>query len=138
MVIWTVWLSPPAEKVTEPLVRAADFCGVRSGKDCDKWAACGLHPAAAAKICAPILEESPLSLECRVREVVELGSHHMFLADIVAIDVEDGLIDREGKLHLSGARLAAYAHGEYFSLGKPLGTFGFSVRKKPAKKRRLQ
>ena len=84
----------------------------------------------------PLVAQSPLALECRVREMLELGSHHMFLADIVAVDVDEGLVDREGKLHLDRAGLAAYAHGEYFELGKSLGTFGFSVRKKPPKRRR--
>lgn len=113
---------------------AADFCGVRSGREVDKFAACGLTPQAASAVSAPLLAESPLSIECRVRQVLELGSHHMFLADVVAVDVEERLVDRQGKLHLERAGLAAYAHGAYFALGAPLGTFGFSVRKKPRRR----
>ena len=119
---------------TQELVPAADFCGVRSGREVDKFAACGLTPQAASAVSAPLLAESPLSIECRVRQVLELGSHHMFLADVVAVDVEERLVDRQGKLHLERAGLAAYAHGAYFALGAPLGTFGFSVRKKPRRR----
>ena len=114
---------------TRALIRAADFCGVKSGRDTDKFAVCKLHAAAASAIEAPILEESPLSLECRVVQKIELGTHDMFLAEIVAVDVEDTLIDKQGRLHLSSANLAAYSHGEYFALGEKLGSFGFSVRK---------
>ncbi len=121
---------------TQQLVPAADFCGVRSGRDLDKFAACGLTTQAASEVGAPLLAESPLSIECRVRQVLELGSHHMFLADVVAVDVEESLVDSQGGLHLERAGLAAFAHGAYFALGKPLGTFGFSVRKKPKRRRR--
>ena len=112
------------------LIRAADYCGVHTGRKVNKFEKCGLHAVKAAKVSCPILEESPLSLECRVIDVLELGSHHMFLADIVAIDVEETLVDAEGKLHLERAGLAAFAHGEYFELGKRIGTFGFAVKKK--------
>lgn len=121
---------------TTELVRAVDFCGVRSGRTEDKFAACGLTKAAASRVDCPIIEECPLSLECRVTDEIPLGSHHMFLADIVAVDVDARLLDREGKLHLDRAGLLAYAHGEYFALGKKLGSFGYSVRKKPAAKGR--
>ena len=121
---------------TAALVRATDFCGVRSGRDLDKFSACGLTPEASGKVSAPSVAECPLSLECVVRQVLPLGSHDMFLAEIVAVGVDPSLVDRAGKLHLGSAGLAAYAHGEYFALGKCLGTFGFSVRKKPAAKRR--
>ena len=120
---------------TTALVRAADFCGVRSGRDLDKFAACKLTPEAAAEISAPLIAESPLSLECRVERLLELGTHHMFLAKIVAIDVDPKLVDKAGRLNLGAAGLAAYAHGEYFELGRQIGTFGFSVRKKPARKK---
>ena len=117
---------------TVGLVRAADFCGVRSGRELDKFAHCGLTPVPASEVSAPLIEQSPLSLECRVKQILPLGSHEMFLSEIVAVDEQ--LVDREGKLHLSRAGLAAYAHGEYFALGERLGTFGFSVRKKPPRK----
>ena len=116
---------------TRQLIRAADFCGVRSGRELDKFAAMGLHPVPAFQLSCPLLEEGPVNLECRVSDVVHLGSHDMFLADIVAVDVEEALLDKNGKLCLERCQLAAFAHGEYFSLGESLGTFGFSVRKKP-------
>lgn len=116
------------------LVKAADFCGVRSGKEIDKFAHCGLTPIAADEVSAPIIAECPLCMECRVTEVVPLGSHDMFLADILAVHVDEALVDEAGKLHLDRANLAAFAHGEYFELGKKLGGFGFSVRKKTKKK----
>ena len=115
---------------TGALVRAADFCGVRSGKDLDKFEAVHLHPQKAEKISAPLLAESPLSLECRVVKALPLGSHEMFLAEIVAVQVDASLVDENGRLNLGKGNLAAYAHGEYFALGKRIGTFGFSVKKR--------
>lgn len=115
------------------LVRAADFCGIHTGKKVKKFERCGLHPEPASEVRCPMIAESPMSLECRVTDVIELGSHHMFLADIVAVDVDESLIDKEGKLRLDQAGLAAFAHGEYFELGKKIGTFGFSVKKKKKK-----
>lgn len=115
---------------TEELVRAADFCGVRSGKDMDKLEVCGLHTERASRVSVPLLSESPVSLECRVTDVVPLGSHDMFVADIVAVDVDEALIDGDGRLMLERAHLIAYAHGDYYALGRRLGDFGFSVRKK--------
>lgn len=112
------------------LIRAADTCGVLTGAKVDKFAKCGLHKAKASKLDCPIIEESPLSLECKVTDIIPMGSHDMILADIVAIDVDEALVDSEGKLHLDRAGLAAFAHGEYFALGKKIGSFGFSVRKK--------
>ena len=112
------------------LVKAADFCGMYTGKKVDKFAKCGLTKGEASQVSCPIIEECPLTLECKVTDVIELGSHHMFLADIVAVDVDDTLVDEKGKLRLDKAGLAAYAHGEYFELGKKLGTFGFSAKKK--------
>ena len=116
---------------TESLVRAADFCGVRSGKDVNKWKETGLTPLAAPETGCPMIAESPLSLECQVTDVIPLGSHDMFLADILSVQVDPHLIDKAGRLCLDRAKLAAYAHGEYFALGEKLGSFGFSVRKKP-------
>ena len=116
------------------LVRAADFCGMYTGAKVDKFARLGLHPLASQKVGAPSIEECPLSLECRVFEVKELGSHDMFLADIVAVTVDERLLDEKGKLHLERAELAAYAHGDYFALGRRLGNFGFSAVKKKKKR----
>ncbi|MBO5939398.1 MAG: flavin reductase family protein [Clostridia bacterium] len=112
------------------LIRVADYCGVYTGKKVNKFEKCGLHAEPASAVKCPILAESPLSLECRVTDIIPLGSHEMFLADIVAIDVDESLLDGDGKLHLDRAGLAAFAHGEYFELGKKIGTFGFSVKKK--------
>ena len=115
---------------TASLVRAADFCGVRSGRDIDKFEAMNLHAAPALELDdTPTIAESPVSIECRVTDIIPLGTHDMFLADIVSVDVADELIV-DGALRLDRAGLAAYAHGEYFALGKKLGDFGFSVRKK--------
>ena len=121
---------------TASLVRDIDFCGVRSGCDVDKIAATGLQLSPSFKVSPPTVDKSPLSLECRVSQVIPLGSHDMFLADIVAVGVEERLVDAKGKLHLEGCRLLGYAHGEYYELGQKLGSFGYSVRKKPAPKRR--
>ncbi|MBQ9132009.1 MAG: flavin reductase family protein [Clostridia bacterium] len=118
---------------TRELVRAADWCGVYTGAKVDKFTRCRLTKESANEISCPLIAESPLSLECRVTDVIPLGSHDMFLADIVAVDVDEELLDSDGKLHLSRAGLVAYAHGEYFELGKRLGSFGFSVAKKKNK-----
>lgn len=114
--------------VSRPLLRACDWCGVRSGRDGDKFAAAGLTRAPASKIAAPLVAESPVNLECRVTQVLELGSHHMFLAEIVAVDVEESLLDGSGKLCLDRAELIHYTHGEYFAQGEKLGSFGYTVR----------
>ena len=115
---------------TAELVRTADSCGVYTGRKVDKFSKYGLTKAEAFEVAAPVIGESPLSLECRVTDMIPLGSHDMFIADIVAVDVDETLLDKEGKLHLDRAHLAAFAHGEYFELGKRIGTFGFSVKKK--------
>lgn len=115
---------------TKELVRAADTCGVFTGRKVNKFEKCKLTTVPAQEINCPILESSPLVLECRVADKIPLGSHDMFLADIVAVDVEDSLIGEDGKLHLERANLIAYAHGEYYELGKKLGSFGYSVAKK--------
>lgn len=120
---------------TKSLVRAADFCGVRSGRDHDKFALCHLTPEPAELVSAPLIAESPLSLECRVQQILPLGSHHLFLAEILAVRVEESLIGADGKLRLDRAGLIAYTHGEYFALGEQLGSFGYSVRKKTKKRR---
>lgn len=123
---------------TAALTRAVDRCGVKSGREEDKFQTCRLTPVAAFQVAPPLIAESPLSLECRLAAVQPLGSHDMFLADIVAVAAEEELLDAKGRLTLEKAGLLAYAHGEYFELGKRLGTFGFSVRKqkKPPGRRR--
>lgn len=112
------------------LIKAADYCGMYTGAKVDKFEKCGLTRAEASEVSCPIIAECPLSLECKVTDVIPMGSHDMFLADIVAVDVDEELIDKDGKLHLDKAGLAAYAHGEYFELGKKIGYFGFSAVKK--------
>ena len=121
---------------TEAIVKATDLCGVKSGRDTDKFQLAGLTAEPSNLVAAPGIAECPISLECKVREVTSLGSHDMFLADIVAVDVDPKYVDEKGALHMEKAGLLAYAHGAYFGLGKQLGTFGFSVRKKPLKKGR--
>ncbi len=112
------------------IIRSIDFCGVRSGRDVNKFEACHLTPETATAVKCPMVAESPVSLECRVTKVIPLGSHDMFLAEIVAVNVSEALVDDAGKLHLEKAALAAYSHGDYFSLGKKIGSFGYSVKKK--------
>ena len=116
---------------TASLARATDWCGVRSGRDYDKFAEMGLTAEAAAVVKAPIVAESPVSIECRVKQIVPLGSHDMFIADVVNVLVDEEYINPEtGKLELERADMIAYSHGEYFRLGKAIGHFGWSVRKK--------
>lgn len=123
---------------TASLVRKADFCGVRSGRDVDKFAECQLTAVPALELeDTPMIAESPIALECRVTEIIPLGTHDMFLADIVAVDVDDSIVNESGALRIEKADLAAYAHGQYFALGKKLGSFGFSVKKK-SKSRRVK
>lgn len=121
----------------QELVRHADTCGVFTGRKVDKFARCGLTKEPSAFLSCPLIAEAPLSLACRVTDIIPMGSHDMFLADIVGVEVDPALIDPSGKLCLDRANLAAYLHGEYYALGKSLGTFGFSVKKKtkrPVKK----
>lgn len=115
---------------TEKLARAADWCGVRSGRDVDKWKETGLTRGKAKKLqYAPVIQESPVNLECKVCEVKELGSHHMFLAEVLAVQADERYMKKDGKFELNASGLLAYSHGEYFSLGKALGRFGWSVKK---------
>ena len=117
---------------TEKLKKATDWCGVKSGRDVEKWEAMHLTQGKASKLqYAPIIEECPVNIECTVTEVKELGSHHMFLAKVEAVQVGEEYLDEKGRLQLGKAGLLAYSHGEYLTLGKSLGTFGWSVRKKP-------
>lgn len=116
---------------TASLARATDWCGVRSGRDYDKFAEMGLTAEAAAVVKAPIVAESPVSIECRVKQIVPLGSHDMFIADVVNVLVDEEYINPDtGKLELERADMITYSHGEYFRLGKAIGHFGWSVRKK--------
>lgn len=116
--------------VTKDLVFAADYCGVRSGRDVDKFARLNLTEQPSKHIQVPGIAESPLNLECRTTQVLPLGSHDMFLAEILGVTVDERYMDQNGKFHLNDAGLVAYSHGEYFELGKRLGKFGFSVAKK--------
>ena len=115
---------------TERLAKATDWCGVRSGRDADKWKETGLTRGKAERLqFAPVIEECPVNKECRVTEVKELGSHHMFLAEVLAVQAEEECMREDGKFELNSAGLIAYSHGEYFSLGESHGRFGWSVKK---------
>ena len=115
---------------TEEMVRAVDLCGVKTGRKTDKFKLTGLTTKCGSTINTPVIEQSPLCLECRVQQEIKLGTHNVFIADIVAVDVANELLDKNGRLELEKAGLIAYSHGEYFGLGKKLGSFGYSVRKK--------
>lgn len=122
---------------TRALCRATDWCGVRSGRDYDKFKEMGLTAVWAKHVQAPLVAESPVAIECRVKQVLELGTHDMFIAEVVGVEVDPQYIDPEtGKFHLEKADLVAYSHGAYYTLGEQLGTFGYSVRKRPAVERR--
>ncbi len=112
------------------IVRSIDFCGVKSGKTVDKFSACRLTREKASVVSCPMVAESPVSIECKVTQVIPLGSHDMFMADIVAVNIDERYIDEKGKFHIEKCALAAYAHGQYFALGKKIGSFGYSVKKK--------
>ncbi|MCQ2521822.1 MAG: flavin reductase family protein [Lachnospiraceae bacterium] len=116
--------------VGKDLVEAVDYCGVKSGRDTDKWADMKLTKLASEKVAAPSVAESPVSIECKVKQVLELGSHDMFIAEVVAVTVDDKYMDETGKFHFADAKPVAYSHGEYYSLGENLGKFGYSVKKK--------
>ena len=111
------------------LVRATDYCGIYTGAKVNKFEKCKLTAIPSSAVAVPTIEEAPLALECRVREIIPLGTHDMFLADIVATTVRDELLDEAGKLCLDRADLVAYSHGTYYTLGDPLGNFGFSAVK---------
>lgn len=119
---------------TSAMVRQTDLCGVRSGAQHDKFRLSGFHKCPASMISAPLIEESPLSLECRVVDAKPLGSHDMFIAEILCTDVDEKYLDSKGKINLQQSGIMAYSHGEYFSLGRKLGSFGYSVAKKKKKK----
>ncbi len=116
---------------TADMARATDWCGVRSGRDYDKWKETGLTPVEGVKVGCPHIAESPLSIECRVKEIVHLGSHDMFIADVLAVLADETLLDAEtGAFQLGNAGLLNYSHGQYYAQGQPLGRFGWTVAKK--------
>ena len=119
---------------TKNLARAADWCGVRSGREYDKFEQMGLTPQKSSKVSAPGIAESPVNIECRVKQIVELGTHDLFIADVLCVTVDESLLDDKNRLDLGKAKLVAYSHGEYFMLGERLGKFGYSVAKKKNKK----
>jgi flavin reductase (DIM6/NTAB) family NADH-FMN oxidoreductase RutF len=114
--------------------RATDQCGVLSGRDVDKFLKTGLTSAPSKEVRPPVIAECPINIECRVRQHIDLGSHTLFLAEILAVQVSSRLITASGRLALEKAKLIAYSHGHYYTLGKELGHFGFSVRKHPIRK----
>ncbi len=119
---------------TESMTRATDFCGVRSGRDADKWEVCGFTKEEAKEISCPLIAESPVSIECRVKSSVPLGSHTMFIAEVLAVHADEQYMGGDGAFDLDLADPIVYSHGVYRGLGKKLGTFGYSV-KKPARKK---
>lgn len=114
----------------ESLVQACDYCGVVSGRDVDKFAKTGLTPIPMEHVHAMGIDESPVNMECKITEKRELGSHTMFIAEVVGVTVDDQYMDETGKFHINESGLVMYSHGEYFALGKKLGKFGYSVKKK--------
>ena len=119
---------------TKKLIRATDYCGVRSGRNVDKWKECRLTKSSAKSLkYAPVIEEAPVNIECKVKSIQELGSHHMFLAEVTAVQVDETYMDEKGKFDLNRTGLIAYSHGEYRELGKAVGKFGYSVQKKRRK-----
>ncbi|WP_315121349.1 flavin reductase family protein [uncultured Clostridium sp.] len=119
---------------TKSLVKEVDYCGVRSGKNIDKIKHLNLTLENADTVNAPIIKECPIALECKLKEIIPLGSHHLFLAEVSSVSVEDSLIDDKGKIHFENVNLICYSHGEYFPIPqKPIGKFGFSVQKRKKK-----
>ena len=118
------------------LAAATDWCGVRSGKDYDKFKEMHLTPQESRFVSAPGIAESPVNIECKVRNVLELGSHDMFVAEVLGVTVDEKLLDNKGKFDLRAADLISYSHGEYFTLGEKIGKFGYSVAKKKTMKRK--
>ena len=115
---------------TEELAKQTDWCGVRSGEKFDKFKEMNLHKEKANFVKCPLIKESPVSIECKVKEIQELGSHHMFVAEVLSIDADDKYIDEKGAFDISKCNLIAYANGGYYPLGNKIGKFGFSVQKK--------
>ena len=115
--------------ISKELTHAMDYCGVKSGRDIDKFAETKLTKGEAKTVSVPIIVESPVNIECKVTQVLELGSHDMFLAEVTAVQVDDKYLDEKGKFDLDKANLVAYSHGQYYTLGENIGSFGYSVRK---------
>ena len=122
---------------TEKLAEATDFCGVRSGRDMDKFKEMKLTPVKGGLQYAPMVAESPVSIECKVTNVMELGSHDMFIAEVTAVYVDEQYMDAKGTFHLEKAEPLVYSHGQYYGMGKHLGGFGYTVRKNPVKKKKV-
>ena len=118
---------------TKDLVYATDYCGVKSGRDVDKFKECKLTKEDAVHVNVPMIKESPVNIECKVERIDELGSHHMFVAKVLAVHADEKYMDEKGKFDLSKADLIVYSHGEYHSMGEKLGTFGYSIKKKVKK-----
>ena len=114
----------------EELVRACDYCGVVSGREVDKFKETGLTPLAMEQVAAPGIAESPVNIACRVTEARELGSHTMFIAEVLGVTIDDAYMDESGRFGINEAGLIMYSHGEYFALGRKLGKFGYSIQKK--------
>lgn len=121
---------------TKDLAFATDYCGVKSGRDVDKFKEMGLTPLPADQVAAPLLKESPVNIECRVTQRIPLGTHDMFLAQVAAVHADEAYMDEKGRFSFVSAEPLVYSHGTYFTLGKELGTFGYSVRKKPVNKKK--
>ena len=115
---------------SQKIAKQVDFCGVVSGRDCDKIAKCGFNAFSGNTVAAPIIEECPITLECKLEQTIPLGSHILFIGKITSIQLDSDLIDAKGRMDIDKADLISYAHGHYYSLGKCLGHFGYSVRKK--------
>lgn len=115
---------------TEDLANATDWCGVRSGSNFDKFKEMGLTPGKATKVKCPIIEESPLSIECEIVDVKELGTHDMFIANVVNVIADDKYMSEDGEFRLQDSKLLAYSHGHYYKMGEQIGHFGHSVKKK--------
>ncbi|MFV0314273.1 MAG: flavin reductase family protein [Anaerotignum sp.] len=122
--------------VTKDLAYACDYCGVKSGRDVDKFKEMKLTAKKGEVVDAPIIYESPVNIECRVKEIIPLGTHHMFLAEVVSVSVSDEFLDKTGKFHFNKTEPVCYSHGAYFAIGEQLGTFGYSIKKKPINKKK--
>lgn len=123
--------------VTKKLAYACDYCGIKSGKDIDKFNEMNLTATKGTKVSSPIIYESPINIECVVKDIIPLGTHDMFLAEVVNVSVSEEYLDQSGKFHFNKTNPICYSHGCYYTLGEKLGSFGYSVKKKKSKKRKL-
>lgn len=114
---------------TESLAYATDYCGVKSGRDVNKWQKMNLTPIPGEYVGAPMVAESPVNIECKVIQKLELGTHHMFLAEVLAVHADERYVDQTGRFHLNDAKPLVYSHGKYLAVGKEIGSFGYSVKK---------